>query len=235
MAVALACPEHADGGFLELLRPLRTGEHDGAPAVGDETDIELAQRIADQRRGQHIRHRERLRFQCFGIERGPLTGGNRHLGQLLARGAEVMHVPLHHHGIAGDREQRAIRPLVGQDVGASDQLAAVAALGTGIGDHRDLALPGCDGTHRMADVRHDRRAADVGRIRDLRLYAQLIGERGRRHPVIRRDGEQPVHVSEAEAGVVQCLVGGFRHDFGDAVSGVPADARRRRAYDGHLP
>ena len=87
----------------------------------------------------------------------------------------------------------------------------------------------------MADVRHDRCAADVGRIGDLGLYAQLIGKRGRRHPVIRGDSEQPVYVSEAEAGVVQCLVGGFRHDFGDAVSRVPADARRRRAYHRHLP
>ena len=87
----------------------------------------------------------------------------------------------------------------------------------------------------MPHVCHDRRAADVGRIGDLGLDTQLIGEGSRGHPAIRRDGEHPVHLSEAEAGIVQCLVGGFRHDLGDAVSRVPANARRCRTYDGHLP
>ena len=77
--------------------------------------------------------------QAAGIEQRPFARRDRDRGELLARGAVLMHVARGRERIGARRQERLERRLVRIDLAHRGLLAADAALRAAVGDHRDIA------------------------------------------------------------------------------------------------
>src|SRR5690606_37413851 len=92
------------------------GHDDGAAAVADHAAVKAAHRVGDDRRLHDFLEADGLAVHGVGVVAGVLGGGNADPRDLLERGAELVHVTLHHHAVLG-RDRVAIRRFPGH-VGA---------------------------------------------------------------------------------------------------------------------
>ena len=91
------------GGRLEPLPPPGPHHQEGPPAVGDHAAVEAMQRIGDHRRADHVLDGDDLAQQRVRVVLRVMRGGDLDPRQLLARGAELVHVAHRHHAITVDR------------------------------------------------------------------------------------------------------------------------------------
>ena len=118
--------------------------------------------------------------QASGLSSAHCARRDRDLGELLARRAVLVHVARGRQRVGARRQERPERRLVGVDLARRGLLAADAALRAAVGDHRDIAQPGCDRRHaraRRATRTTSRRS--MVRVDERRLDAEIFGERQR--------------------------------------------------------
>ena len=136
-------------------RALGAHDHDGAGAVGLETVVEQAERLRDPA-GVHVRlARERLVVHHrTGVAIRVLARGQRHVGQMISRRTELVHVAPGEHGDLVDRPQQSPgpgelqRPAYAVRHARPRTSAGGASLARPPGDG-DLALTGGHGHRRV--------------------------------------------------------------------------------------
>ena len=197
MRDAVAAAEHIGRRLLQRLRARSRRHHDRAAAVGDEAAVAHRERMADHARLQHVLDGERLLLPGGRIELRPLPRRDRDRGEVLARGAVLMHVARGRERIGRGRQERLERGLVRIDLALRGLLAPDAALGRAVGDHRDIAQPGLDRGRRLRDVKLERRAAGHRGADEFRRDAEIFDQRHDRHALLRHGAEQPVDVLAA--------------------------------------
>ncbi len=104
----LAGADDADQRPRQAPRHLRARQHQCAAAVADHAAVEPVQRIGDHGRAQNILDRHQLAQHGVRIVPGVVGGGDLDPGELLAGGAELMHVPhrAHRVHVGGGRLRR---------------------------------------------------------------------------------------------------------------------------------
>ena len=141
-------------------------------------------------RGQHVLDGERVAVAGPRIARGPFPGAHGDLGQLLGRGAVLVHVTRGGQRVGTHRCAQAVRqvPLhhrvgTGRAAPAATATAAaqagplaIAARRGGVDADDDVADAGCDGGGRVLDVHLVARAAGHGRLGEDRVDAEVLGE-----------------------------------------------------------
>ena len=171
IAWRFAGAEDADGRLEHRTPALDHDDHDAA-AISDKAAIELVQRIADHRRGQHLCDSQRIADPCLGIERRPLSRRDRDARQdarVLRRIDACSARRSARSGRSGNGCRRALRiarpsvPVAGRNGSALS--VAPAALPRGIADQRHLAASRGDRQHRMMDEELEGGAAHIGRSR----------------------------------------------------------------------
>ena len=165
----LARAEQMDGRLAQRARPLGGRDDRRGAAVGDQAAVAHRERVADHRRTQHVSDGQRVARPRLRVHLRPLPRGDRDLGELLARRAELVHVARGGERVAGDRQHRVVRVLVRRAVDAAARRAPRRARRRAVGDQRDLAQPGADRRAGVVDMGLERRAADVGRVGVARL------------------------------------------------------------------
>jgi len=178
-----------------------------AAAVGDDAAIHPVQRIGNHRRVEHVldgddlaQHRVLVVLRVMGCR-------DLDPGQLLAGGAELMHVAHSAH---------AVNVVRGGVVGGLEiDLGAGRARRHGAGarfssqrDQRDRAFAGGDRLRGMAEMDQIGAAAGVGGIEMTDLEAQIIGHR---HHATGRvaSAEIAVDIGLGQACVLQRALGDF--------------------------
>ena len=148
----LAATQHIGGWLLERLRAFGRCDDDGAAAVGDETAVPHGEGIAHHPGREHAIDRQRLLLPCRRVEQRPFPCGHRDRGQLLARRAELMHMPRGRQGVGARWQERFEWRFVRIDLTHRRLLAADAALCAAIGNHGDVAEAERNRAHRMRHV-----------------------------------------------------------------------------------
>ena len=215
MGDRLAAAQHIGRRLLERAGALGGRDDDGATAVGDEAAIAHGEGMAHHARGQHALDGQRLLLPRGRIEQRPLARGYRHGRQLLARGAELVHVARGGERVGARRHERLERQLVRVDLAHRGLLAADAALRAAVGDHGDVAEAERDGAHGMGDVVLERRAADDGGAEEWRVDAEILGQRQHRQTALGGGGEQAVDILQTEPAIVERPLGALRHQVDD--------------------
>ena len=103
VAHRLARAENIDRLLLQIARALGRRDHQRAAAVADDAAIEQMQRRRNHARREHVLDRDRIAILRRRIHRRMQPHRHRDLGELLGRGAVVMHVALRDHRIRADR------------------------------------------------------------------------------------------------------------------------------------
>ncbi len=159
---------------------------------------------ADDRRGDDVLHGDDLLEEGVGVVLGVFRRRHLDLGQLLARGAELVHVSLRGQGVSVGRAPHPPRRL---EVGLRGVVAAgpgAHAAGTrlaGQGDQRHPTLAGRDRRRRVPHMAHVRGAARLGAV-DIRAAQPHVVGHGERPEAGRVAGaEVGVDVLEPQAGV----------------------------------
>ena len=93
MGDRLAAAQHIGGRLLERLGALGRGDNDCAAAIGDEAAVTHREGIAHHARGENALDGQRLLLPRRRVKQGPFARGHRDGGELLARRAELMHMP----------------------------------------------------------------------------------------------------------------------------------------------
>ena len=219
-ALDLACLADTDDLHLRALQALGDfglGDDQCAAAVRDHAAVEPMQRIGDHGRIHDLFDRHHLRQHRVRIVLGVVGRCDLHPGELLRRGAELVHVAAGRHGVHV-RRRRPVGKLELQ-VG----LLHVAHAGCGAGRHafrarptgerheRDIAAAGRNCLERVADMDVVGRATGVGRIDVAELEAHVFDHReaaeARR---VAGRAEIPVDVTLAQPRVVESTLGDLR-------------------------
>ncbi len=231
---AVAAAEEIDRLVLEIACPVRPHQHARAAAIGHQAAIGRGQRVADHPRAEHVRDRERTMRERRRVEVGPGAGRHRDLGQLLARRAELVHVPARRQRIRRDRMPRLVGGLVHLLLAHRDQPPAGAALVRAVADQRRVALPGRQRHRGAQQMRLEARPADIGAVLHPRLDAQILRHRQGRERVRAGRRIQPVDVAEREPRIGDRRQRRFRHQLGrgpirchSGAGAADADDRRR--------
>jgi hypothetical protein len=118
----------------------------------------------DHARTEDVLDREVVTYKGFGVQLCPLAGGYGDLGELLARGAILVHVAGGGEGVGANRVAWPVGSLVGEGLGAGDEPAAGGTLRRAVGYEGDLVEAGLYGSGRMEEVRDEGAATHVGRV-----------------------------------------------------------------------
>jgi hypothetical protein len=169
--------------------------------------------MTDHARLQHVGDGEVLLLPRDRIELRPLARRDRDLGELLARGAELMHVARGRERIGAGRQERVERGFVGIDLALRGGTASDAALRRAVTDHRDVAQAGLDRRDRLRDMKLERRAAGHARADELRLDAEIFDHRRNRHALLRHRAEQAVDVLQRKPAVGERALRALRHQI----------------------
>ncbi len=167
--------------------------------------------MADHARGQHAFDRQGFALPGHGIQQRPLARRHGDFGQLLAGGAEFMHVAGGSHGVGRGRQEGLVGRFVGVPFRPAGVLAAQRALGAAVGHHGDLAQAGGDRRLGPRQVPHERRAADGGGVDVGFRQLQVFGQRQARQAALGGGAEQAVHVLDGQSAVVQGAVDALGH------------------------
>ena len=198
---ALAGAEDIDRLGLEVLGAIGAGQDQGAAAVGDEAALQDAHRIGDHARVEHVGDRDRILHGRARVLRRPFALHDRHHRHLLLGDAVRLQVAQHgdreHAGRTGD----AVRhfELAVEAIGAdrTGRAADVRLAAFGVGDQHRLAEARFDRRRRVADVDHERAAADRGVVHPCRLDAEVMTDLLRRFD----RGGKSVDVLDGEARI----------------------------------
>lgn len=208
--------------------------HAGAAAVGDQAAVGGAQRVADHPRGKDIIDAQRPTGECLGIQVGPLPGRDRHLGELLACGAVLVHVPAGRQGIGGDRVARLVGRLVPLWLAHRYQAAAGGSLVGAVADQRSVAETGLQCQSGLQQVQLETGAADIGAIHEFRADAEVFGDRQGGKGMGAGGGEDRVDVGKLQAGIGNGPERRLAEQLDGAVARRLADAGATDADDGGL-
>ena len=119
--------EHVDRRLAQRAGPLGARHHEGAGAVGDQAAVEEVQGAHLQRRGEDVVDGERVAVAGPRVERRPLPRAHGDLGQLLGRGAELVHVAGGRQRVGPHRRAQAVGHVpLDHRVGAGHGTAARA-------------------------------------------------------------------------------------------------------------
>ncbi|MCY1442527.1 hypothetical protein D9M71_588990 [compost metagenome] len=95
----------------------------GSGTVGHQAAVTHAQRVGHHARTQHILEAQVVAHVGVGVELRPFTRRHGDLGQVLARGAVLVHVPRGGQGIGRHRVHRTVRRFPGRRARRLHQLA----------------------------------------------------------------------------------------------------------------
>ena len=90
--MSLPCSKQVDRGLAEAPGPLGACDERGPAAVCHQAAVQDAQERGDHARTEDVLDREVVTYKGFGVQLCPLAGGYGDLGELLARGAILVHV-----------------------------------------------------------------------------------------------------------------------------------------------
>ncbi len=194
-------------GPLQAARDLRPRDDQRAAAVADHAAVEPVQRIGDDRRIQHVLHRDQLAQHRVWVVLRMVRRGHLDPRQLLGGGAELVHVAHRDHAVAvdGGDAVRALPRRLGR-AGARARRGAAGAFAArpaGQGDQCDVAAAGGDRIARMRHQRDVRRAAEVGALGVAHLQVEVVDHRRRAHAGRIAGTEIAIDVALAQARVAQ--------------------------------
>ena len=198
---ALAGAEHIDRLVREVLGAIGRGHDQRAAAVGDEAALQQPERIGDHPRVQYVLDGDRVLHHRARILRRPFALHHGHRGDLLVGDAVGLHEPQHRDRELARRPVDAVGrfELALQAVGGNRarQFADHRLAALGVGDQHGLAEAGLDRRGGVADVQHERAAADGGAVDPGRRDAEIVGDLLRR---LHRGGDA-VDVRQLQPGV----------------------------------
>src|SRR5262249_10799710 len=142
--------EHVGRRLGQVARPLRRRHDDGAGPVGDEATVELVERRRLERRGQHLVDGGRIAVAGLWGPRRRVARADGDLGQLLRRGAELVHVPGGGEGVGADGRQHAGRHLP-LEAGGGRATGGEGGLAGGPGEGGAAPAAGRPGRGRVDD------------------------------------------------------------------------------------
>ena len=198
---ALAGAEDIDRLVRKILGAVGRGQDQRAAAIGDEAALQDAERIGDHPRVQHVLDRDRRLHRGARILRGPFALHHRDHGDLLMGDAVGLHVAQHrdrkHAGRAVDAERRLELAVEAVRRRRARQFADHRLAAFGMGDQHGLAEAGLDRRRGVADMQHERAAADRGAVDPGRRDAEVMGDLLRRF----HRGGDAVDVGEFQPGI----------------------------------
>ena len=198
---ALAGAEDIDRLVRKILGAVGRGQDQRAAAVGDEAALQDAERIGDHPRIQHVLDRDRRLHGGARILRGPFPLHHGDHGDLLMGDAVGLHVAQHrdreHAGRAVDAERRLELAVQTVRRRRTRQFADHRLAAFGVRDQHGLAETGLDRGRRVADVQHERAAADGGAVDPGRRDAEIMGDLLRGF----HGGGDAVDVGEFQSGI----------------------------------
>ena len=216
MRARLGRAQDIDRFLRQVTCAFRGRDDQRAAAVRDHAAVQQVQRRRHHARGQHVVHGDRIAELGGRIERGMAARGHRDLGQLLAGGAELVHVPLRGQCVVADRGRAVARlELFGRVAAArpaGPDREAVRRPLAAVQDERHVAVARGNRGRGVGRMRHERRAADRVGIEEVRMQIQVFGQRDDAHAADARR-EQAVHVIEAQPGVIQRPACAFGHEL----------------------
>ena len=218
------------GVVLRVRRPL---QHHRAAAVGHKAAVELAQRVRDHARAQHVLDRQRFAGEGFRVVGRPRACGGGDVGQVLPRRAELVQVARGGQAIAVDRVADVELRLERHRLGGRPE-APGGPLVRAIGDQCGVDQAGIQQDRGVQHVGHERRAADVRTGGVDRDDAQMLGQRHRAHRVKRRRSPDAVDIGDRQPRVLQRHERRLAHQLGRVPAGRLALAEGGRAGAGDL-
>src|SRR6218665_3640485 len=135
--------QHMDRLARPILGNVRRLHHHRRSAVGDQAAVAHSQRGRNHACAQYLFQTHRRAAIGLRVERGPRAGRQCHLGQLLARRAVLVHVPLRYQCVSRGRIERCVRFLERKGV-------QLRANGGGRGDAAPTAWRGAIGDDHVA-------------------------------------------------------------------------------------
>jgi hypothetical protein len=147
------------------------------PPSGDETNVAHRERIADHPRRHDLGDCQGFLLPSDGVKQRPLARRDGDSGQLLARGAVLVHVARGGERIGGRRQERPERGLVRIVLAHRGVPPPDRPLGAAISDDRDLAESELQRRLGMRDMEHKGRAAEDRRVDKSRRNAEILGKR----------------------------------------------------------
>ncbi|MDT4788875.1 hypothetical protein FQZ97_212620 [compost metagenome] len=215
----LAGAKDPDLRAVQLRGDFRPRHDQRAAAVGHHAAVQLVQRVRDHRRVEHVFHGHHVAQHRVRVIARVVRGGHLDPGQLLGRGAVLVHMAHGHHGVRVDG-QRVVGGLEGQvgQVGAPVAgLGAAGAFGARTArqrDQRDVALAHGDCLRGMRHMRQVRGAAGFRGVDVADLQAEVVDHV--QHAQARRvaRAEIAVDVRQRQAGVFQCAFRAFGMQLG---------------------
>ena len=143
-----------------------------------------AERVGDHFRVEHVLDGDRLLHRGARILRRPLALHHGDHGDLLMGDAVRLHVAQHrdrkHAGRPVDAERRLELAVEAVRRRRTRQFADHRLAALGMGDQHGLAEAGLDRRRGMADMQHERAAADRSAVDPGRLDAEIMGDLLRR-------------------------------------------------------
>ena len=208
--MVLAHAKDDDRRLGEVLRPLQTGHQHGAAAVGLQRAVQQVQRLDDHAGLLVVLDGDGLLHGGVGVEGRVPAGGDGDLRQVLAAGAELVHVALGRQRVARGGCEMPPGPLpvlIAPADGVAGRGVSGGALARVHAQDR-VAHAGLDG-HDCVLHHGDGRGAAEGQVGGVdRRDPGHVGQPHRVAPVGVVQGlvgEKPVHRVAADAGVVETL------------------------------
>ena len=180
----LAGAEQVDGLRREILGAVGGGQDQGAAAVGDEAAHQQAERVGDHPRAQDVLDGDRVAEGGARVFRRPFALHDRHHRQLLLGDAVGLHVAQDRDREEGRRPHRPVGQfeLAGEAARRHRRARArdAGAAAFAVGDQDRLAQPAFERRRGVADVDHERAAADRGAVDPFGGDAEIMRDRHRR-------------------------------------------------------
>jgi hypothetical protein len=179
--------------------------------------------IGDQWRVEYVLDRDHLRQHGVRIVLGVMGGGNFHPGELLGRGAVLIHMAHSAHRIAVDgsdgvgRFPRSFRLVRIARTRRGTGRHAIAARPARERDQRHVAFAQCDRFSRVCGQRDVGGAADLSRIHVAKLQIHILRHRGGSGPRRIAGAEIAVNVLTRQPGVGQGTEGHFGVELRDGL------------------
>ena len=182
----LAGAEHPHRLLRQVAGALLGGEHDRAAAVAADAAVQLGERVGDHPRALHVVDRDRVAVVGLGIVRRVAARRHRDLGELLDRGAELVHVAAGGHRVLRDQRVPERRVELHRAAAAEREVrAAPAGLQVGarrrsVHEHDDFDVAGHDRGGRVLDHELPRGAAHAGAVDPGGPQAEVLADLDRR-------------------------------------------------------
>ena len=168
--------------------------------------MQRRERVGDQRRSVHVVDGDAIAVVRVRVERRVVTRRHGDLGQLLDRGAELVHVAPGGHGVLGDQRvpERRVElhraPAPEREVGAPVAAFQVGTRRRAVREHDDFGVAFRDRSGGVLDHELPGGAADAGAVDPRRPETQVLGDLDRCEQPGAAGGK-PIDVALLEAGV----------------------------------